>query len=133
MNDFPQGLEHELARKGVTRRDFLKFCSAMAATLVLPTRYIEPIANALAAAPRPPLVWLEFQDCAGNTEALLRTSRPTVADIVLSTLSVDYHETIMAPAGKAAEKSLYDSIAANKGKYLCVVEGSIPMKDGGVY
>ena len=133
MNDFPNGLEYELARKGVTRRDFLKFCSAMAATLVLPTRYIEKIANALAAAPRPPLVWLEFQDCAGNTEALLRTSRPTVGDIVLNTLSVDYHETIMAPAGKAAEKSLLDSITANKGKYLCVVEGSIPMKDGGIY
>lgn len=133
MYDFPNGLESELERKGVTRRDFLKFCSAMAATLVLPPRYVDRIANALAAAPRPPLVWLEFQDCAGNTEALLRTSRPAVGDIVLNTLSVDYHETIMAPAGKAAEKSLIDTITANKGKYLCVVEGSVPMKDGGVY
>ncbi len=133
MNGFSDGLERELERKGVTRRDFLKFCSMMAATLVLPPRYVDRIANALASAPRPPLVWLEFQDCAGNTEALLRASRPTVADIVLNTLSVDYHETIMAPAGKAAEKSLLDTITANKGKYLCVVEGSIPMKDGGVY
>ena len=133
MNDFSNGLEYELARKGVTRREFLKFCSAMAATLVLPTRYIEKIADALAAAPRPPLVWLEFQDCAGNTEALLRSSRPSIGDIVLNTLSVDYHETIMAPAGKAAEKSLLDSIEKNKGKYICVVEGSIPMKDDGIY
>ena len=125
MNDFSGNLEQELVRKGVTRRDFIKFCSAMAATLVLPPRYIERIADALAAAPRPPLVWLEFQDCAGNTEALLRASRPSVADIVLSTLSVDYHETIMAPAGKAAEKSLLDTIDKNKGKYLVVVEGSV--------
>ncbi len=133
MIDFSQGLEQELARTGVSRRDFLKFCSAMAGVLVLPTRYVERIADALAAAPRPPLVWLEFQDCAGNTEALLRASRPSVADIVLNTLSVNYHETIMAPAGKAAEKSLYDTVDQQKGKYLVVVEGSIPTKDGGIY
>jgi hydrogenase small subunit len=78
-------------------------------------------------------VWLEFQDCAGNTEALLRASKPTVGDIVLDILSVDYHETIMAPAGKQAEKSLMDVVKNQKGKYLVVVEGSIPMKDGGVY
>jgi len=133
MNDFSGNLEQELARKGVSRRDFLKFCSAMAGMLVLPTRYVERIADALAAAPRTPLVWLEFQDCAGCTEAFLRSSRPTVADIVLNTLSVNYHETIMAPAGKAAEKSLLDTVEQNKGKYLVVVEGSIPTKDNGIY
>jgi hydrogenase small subunit len=133
MINFSGNLEQELARKGVTRRDFLKFCSAMAATLVLPTHYVERIAEALAAAPRPPLVWLEFQDCAGCSESFLRSSRPTVPDIVLNTLSVNYHETIMAPAGKAAVKSLDDTVAQNKGKYLVVVEGSIPTKDNGIY
>lgn len=133
MSDFSGNLEQELERRGVTRRDFMKFCSAMAATLVLPTRYVERIADALAAAPRPPLVWLEFQDCAGCTESFLRASRPTVADIVLNTLSVNYHETIMAPAGKSAVKSLDDTVAQNKGKYLVVVEGSIPTKEGGIY
>lgn len=133
MINFSGNLEQELVQKGVTRRDFLKFCSAMAATLVLPTHYVERIAEALAAAPRPPLVWLEFQDCAGCSESFLRSSRPTVPDIVLNTLSVNYHETIMAPAGKAAIKSLDDTVAQNKGKYLVVVEGSIPTKDNGIY
>ena len=133
MINFSGNLEQELERKGVTRRDFLKFCSAMAATLVLPTHYVERMAEALAAAPRPPLVWLEFQDCAGCSESFLRSSRPTVPDIVLNTLSVNYHETIMAPAGKAAVKSLDDTVAQNKGKYLVVVEGSIPTKDNGIY
>ncbi|MCS6845700.1 MAG: hydrogenase small subunit [Caldilineales bacterium] len=133
MQAYPQGLAYELERRGVSRRDFLKFCSAMAVTLALPKRYVDRIAEALATATRPPLVWLEFQDCAGNTEAFLRVSRPTVAEIVLDTLSVDYHETIMAPAGKAAEKSLHDTVHNFKGQYLAVVEGSIPTKDGGVY
>lgn len=131
MLDFPNGLESTLESKGVTRRDFLKFCSAMAATLVLPPRYVETIANALAAAKRPPLVWLEFQDCAGCSEAFLRASRPSVADIVLDTLSVNYHETLMSPAGKSATKSLDDTV--KEGGYLVVVEGSIPTKDNGIY
>jgi hypothetical protein len=42
---------------------------------------------------------LEYQDCAGNTESLLRASKPTVAELVLDVLSLDYHETVMAPAG----------------------------------
>lgn len=131
--DLANGLQYVLQRQGISRRDFLKFCTAMAATLALPVRYVPRIEAALAAVPRPPLVWLEFQDCAGNSEALLRASRPTIAEIVLDTLSVDYHETIMAPAGKSAIKSLDDTIAQFKGKYLVVVEGSIPTKDGGVY
>lgn len=133
MNEFPEGLEKRLAARGVNRRDFLKFCSLMTATLALPIRYQPKVAAALAAATRPALIWLEFQDCAGNTEALLRASRPPIEKLVLDILSVDYHETIMAPAGKQAEKSLLDSVQANKGKYLVVVEGSIPTKDNGVY
>ncbi len=133
MNDYPETLTAQLIRKGVTRREFLKFCSTMAAVLVLPTRYVERIADALAAVQRPPLVWLEFQDCAGCSESFLRASRPSAADIVLNTLSVNYHETIMSPAGKSAIKSLDDTVEQYKGKYLVVVEGSIPTKDNGIY
>ena len=55
---------------------------------------------------KPILVWLEIQSCTGDTEALLRASKPTAAEIVLDILSLDYSETIMAAAGFQAEKSL---------------------------
>jgi len=123
----------ELERRGVSRRQFVKFCSMTAAALALPAHAAGAIANALAAPQKPVLVWLEFQDCAGNSESLLRASRPTVAEIVLDVLSVDYHETIMAAAGHQADE-LRDKVAnEKKGTYLVVVEGSVPMKDGGVY
>lgn len=122
-----------LTHRGVTRRDFLKFCSAMTMTLALPSRYTAQIAEALEKAPRPPLIWLEYQDCAGNTESLLRASKPTVADLVLDVLSVDYHETIMAAAGHQAEAAREETMQKFKGQYLVVVEGSIPTKDNGVY
>jgi len=61
--------------------------------------------------------WLEFQDCAGNTESFLRASRPTAAEIVLDTLSVDYHETIMAAAGHQARKRWPD-VKEKAGAYI---------------
>jgi NiFe hydrogenase small subunit HydA len=46
-------------------------------------------------------------------------------------ISLDYHETLMAAAGKQAEENLERAI--EEGNYILVVEGSIPLKDGGVY
>ncbi len=121
-----------LIKKGVSRRDFIKFCSAMAATLALPASFIPKIAEAVVAQ-KPYLVWLEFSDCAGDTEATLRATNPTIGDIVLDVFSLEYHETIMAPSGKNAEKSLQDVVKNHKGKYFAIVEGAIPMNDNGIY
>ncbi|HSO29173.1 MAG TPA: hydrogenase small subunit [Candidatus Sulfomarinibacteraceae bacterium] len=122
-----------LVERGVSRRAFLKFSAAMASALALPMSYAPRIAKALERAPRVPVIWLEGQDCAGNTEAFLRASHPTVAEIVLDTLSVDYHETIMTPAGDAAEKSKHETMRDYDGQYLVVIEGSIPIAENGIY
>jgi hydrogenase small subunit len=127
------GVWAALQRRNIQRRDFLKFCSVMASALALPPRYAPHIVKALEQTRRPSLVWLEFQDCAGNSESALRASHPSFADIVLDLLSWNYHELVMVPSGKAAEKSLHDTITAERGSYLAVVEGSIPLADNGVY
>ncbi len=126
-------LYQALLKRGVSRRDFMKFCTTMAATLALPASFGQKIAEALEKALKPYVVWLEFQDCCGDTESTLRASKPTIAQLVLDIVSLEYHETIMAPSGKAAEKSLMDVVKNQKGKYIAIVEGSIPMKDDGVY
>jgi hydrogenase small subunit len=122
-----------LIARGVSRRAFLKFSAAMAGALALPASYAPRIAAAVAAAPRVPVIWLEGQDCAGNTEAFLRASHPTVAELVLDTLSVDYHETIMAPAGAAAEKSRAATMQSYPNGYIAIVEGAIPVAEDGIY
>jgi len=129
----PGSIREALVQRGVSRRDFLKFCSGMAAILALPKAMTPRIAHALEESKRTPLIWLEYQDCAGNTESFLRASKPTVADIVLDILSVDYHETIMAAAGHQAEAAREATMEEYAGQYLTVVEGSIPDKDGGIY
>jgi hydrogenase small subunit len=124
-------LEQSLSQRGISRRDFLKFCSIMAGALALPHTFGTKIAKALQSAQKTPVVWLEFQDCAGCTESFLRASRPTTAEVVLDVLAVNYHETIMAAAGHAAEDARRETIEA--GGYLLVVEGSIPTADGGIH
>jgi hydrogenase small subunit len=124
-------LADALARRGVSRREFLKFCAIVGGTLALPPSFVPRIARAVEAASKPTLVWLEYQDCAGCSESLLRAARPTVAEIVLDVLSVDYHETIMAASGSGSEKSLEEAIAP--GGHLVAVEGSIPLADDGIY
>jgi hydrogenase small subunit len=128
-----QSIKECLEKRGISRRDFVKFCTMMAATLALPQSFIPKIVEALEKKMKPYVVWLEFQDCAGDTESMLRASNPTIAQIVLDVISLEYHETIMAPSGKNAEKSLMDVVNNQKGKYIAIVEGAIPTNDGGVY
>lgn len=130
--------------RGVSRRQFLGFCGIMAAALALPASATDVIAQALAASPRLPVIWLEFQDCTGDSESFLRackrgdplntgSTQPSISELVLDILSVDYHETLMAPSGEAAEKSRYDTMTARANQYLLVVEGSIPTAANGMY
>lgn len=127
------GLAAVLEERGVTRRRFLAYCGTLAATLALPPRYAGRIAHALQDAPRLPVVWLNGQDCAGNTEALLRGARPTVSEVILDVLSLDYHEVLMAAAGFDAERSRDDTVARFPARYVAVVEGSVPLADGGIH
>lgn len=119
--------------RGFSRRRFMQFCGTMAATLALPTSYAQTIADALSTKRKPTLVWLEFQDCAGNTESMLRSPHPTIEDIVLEAVSLEYHETIMAGYGKHAEAALQRVVKEETGKYLVIVEGAIPTADDGIY
>jgi [NiFe] hydrogenase small subunit len=126
----------KLEEKGVSRRDFMKFCTLLSASMGLtaacggPKKVADDIVKA-ATKQRPPVVWLHFGECTGCSEAFLRT--PDVGKVILSIISVEYHETIMAAAGHQAEKSLHDAVKKYKGKFVCVVEGSIPMKYNGAY
>ncbi len=123
----------ELEDRGISRRDFLQFCTAMAVVLGFPDSAAQAIAAAIEGEPRPILIWLEFQDCAGNTESFLRATHPTVADLILDTISLNYHETLMAAAGSQAEAALTETVRDNAGKYVVLVEGSIPTGADGAY
>ena len=99
-------LGERLRENGISRRGFMKFCAATASMMALPPSMVPAIAAALEKARRPSVIWLSFQECTGCTEAA---------------------------AGDAAEAARKAAMKENWGKYLLVVDGSIPERDGGVY
>jgi hydrogenase small subunit len=117
----------------VDRRSFLQVLSLAAAAVGLTGDAAHAFVEGATRALKPSVIWLHFQECTGCTESLLRTSQPALAELILDLVSLDYHETLMAAAGHQAESALQSAMKANAGKYICVVEGAIPVKDGGVY
>jgi hydrogenase small subunit len=120
-----------LQARGVSRRGFLKYCSATASLLALPPALVPQIANALEQARRPSVIWLSFQECTGCTESLTRSSSPTVEGLIFDSISLDYHHTLQAAAGEAAEAARHAAMEENKGNYLVLVDGSIPLGNPG--
>jgi hydrogenase small subunit len=131
MNDIGSEIFARGEAQGVSRRDFIKVCSAAAAAVGLPAWAGEKMAENVAKGKKPSVVWLHFQECTGCTESLLRTSHPDVGDLILDLVSVDYHETLFAAAGKQIEAALEKAVHA--GGYILVVEGAIPKKADGIY
>lgn len=142
--------EH-LQREGVSRRGFMKLCAAMAGAMGLSQapplqasglpvelaaqnqKPVEFVANALETKPRVPVIWMNLQDCTGCTEALTRSQSPTLTDLVLNTISIEYHETLAAASGLQIEQNRELAMEAYAGEYVLVLEGSIPTGKGAVY
>ncbi len=124
-------LGEALRDQGVSRRGFLKFCAATASMMALPPSMIPAIAAALEQARRPSVIWLSFQECTGCTESLTRAHTATIESLIFDAISLDYHHTLMAASGARAEEAREIAMAENDGKYLLVVDGSIPLGNPG--
>lgn len=113
--------------RGLTRRDFLTFCGAVAALTGAGQVAAPELAVALEKlAKRPAVVWSLFQECLGCSVNLLQVRAPGVANLILREISLDYHEALMAAAGFQAEKSFRDTV--DSGDFYYVVEGAIATK-----
>lgn len=122
-----------LVRQGFSRRTFLKYCTTLASMMALPPAAGLAMAQAMAAVRRPSVIWLPFQECTGCTESITRSHSPTLEGMLFDMISLDYQETLMAAAGHQAEEALQNAIRDNAGKYLVIVDGSIPLGLDGAY
>ncbi len=146
-------ISEHLEAEGISRREFMSYCGVLAGALglsqvaplaasglpadlgrpatVLQRNLTETVARALETKPRQPVIWLEFQDCAGCTEAITRSTSPTLVELILNKMALNYHETLFAAAGHQAEAARADAMEKYAGEYLLVVEGSVPVGDPG--
>jgi hydrogenase small subunit len=116
---------------GISRRSFMKYCAGLTSLMALPPVMAPRVAAALEGGGRPSVIWLSFQECTGCTEAITRSHAPTIEDLIFSTISLDYHHTLQAASGHAAEAAREEAMKENWGNYILVVDGSIPTGNPG--
>lgn len=124
-----QKLVEAVESRGINRRDFLKYCAVAAAVLgVSELEFTTRVARALeAASKKPPVIWLEGQNCAGCTTSFTGILYPPASSIILDKISLRYQETVMAASGDLAEKVYHNTV--KQGGYVLLVEGSVPSAD----
>ena len=130
----------KLEARGVSRRSFMKLCGSLAVAAGLSElaapRVAQAIENSVIGAESGalyPVIWIEGASCTGCTESLLRATHPTVENLVLETISLEYHEVLSAAFGHQVEENKHNALEKYKGQYVLVVDGSIPLKDNGIY
>jgi hydrogenase small subunit len=110
----------------VSRREFMKYCTASAAALGL-TSSLGSLAKALASTSGPPIIWLSAAGCTGCTVSLanlISSSAPVdVADLLINTIDLAYHPNLMGAEGNMAVQTLLN---AQAGSFILAVEGGIP-------
>ena len=133
MSRPPLTIWEQAQMQGYSRRDFLQFCSWIAAAAGIEASGVPRVVEALETKARLPVVWFHFQECTCCSESFIRSNHPIVSDIILDKISLDYTETLQAAAGHQAEAALKSTMEKYKGQYLMLVEGSIPTEADGVY
>jgi hydrogenase small subunit len=150
-----RSLRAKLELHGISRRDFLGYCGALAAAIGLPAcsddsdgtrkdagpagggdaQVADALADAADAGARgkPTVLWLAGQDCNGCLISFLNLDddparkTPSIASVLLDTISLRYHEAVMAATGEVAETVKEGTIKA--GGYILIVDGAIPTAD----
>ncbi|MEJ2206152.1 MAG: hydrogenase small subunit [Gemmatimonadota bacterium] len=126
-------LGEHLERRGFSRREFLRFCGDLCVMMGISQALTPTVAKALQQLRRPSVIWLQLQECTGCVESVLRTADPTLGDLVLDLISLDYQHTLMAGAGEAVEAAKQQAMEENFGEYILLVTGSIPTEEDGIY
>jgi len=124
-------LRDSLRQHGITRRSFLQFCTTLATAMSLPPAMIPTIAQALETAKRQSVIWMSFQECTACTESLTRSHSTSLESLILDHISLDYHHTLQAASGHAAEHAREEAMQEHWGEYLLLVDGSIPAENDG--
>jgi len=85
-----------------------------------------------------PLIWMQHSACSGCSVSVINTIHPSIKNVILDQilpghqLFLNYHSTLMAAAGHLSTDAALDTAKKHKGKYVFIVEGAIPTRDGGI-
>jgi hydrogenase small subunit len=81
-----------------------------------------------------PVVWLQCATCTGCSISVLNSVSPSIKNLLIDEVipgkhvNLRFHATVMAGAGDIVIEELRETARREKGSYILVVEGAIPMK-----
>jgi len=127
-------LDKQQTKSGVSRRSFLKAVTGTAAGIGISQMFNPALVSAMKKALEThPVIWVQGQGCTGCSVSLLNTVDPSIADVLLKVISLQFHPTVMASEGEIALENLYEIAEEYKGKFSLAVEGAIPTAAEGKY
>jgi hydrogenase small subunit len=106
---------------------------SLTSLMAMPGSLAPVMAQAMVKVKRQSVIWLSFQECTGCTESFTRSHAPAIENLIFNFISLDYHHTLQAASGEAAEAARKSAMGLSRGEYLLIVDGSIPIGDGGAY
>lgn len=82
---------------------------------------------------RPPLLWLGTNTCGGDMLSLLDSLDPGYRSLIEDLVDFRYNYLLPPAEGDRATGMLYDTMADFPGRYILVIEGTVPTRSGGIY
>ncbi|MEA3289299.1 MAG: hydrogenase small subunit [Campylobacterota bacterium] len=126
-------LEAALESLDIGKQEVNSWISMVTASMQLHPNFEEVVNDGVKALNKVPIIWLELSDCSGNSEAFIKSTNPSVEDLIFDYVSLDYHELVMSASGDQSETILEDIVKNEKGKYVLIVEGAVPMAMDGKF
>ncbi|MBT3364026.1 MAG: hydrogenase small subunit [Chloroflexi bacterium] len=86
-----------------------------------------------------PVIWLQGAGCTGCSVSVLNSVSPSIKNVIVDEvvpgthINVRFHPNIMAGSGDAIIKVLDDTQEQDKGGYVLVIEGAVPIAKDGKY
>ncbi|EEG77918.1 hydrogenase small subunit [Dethiobacter alkaliphilus] len=83
--------------------------------------------------PKSPLLWLGTNTCGGDALSFMNSLDPGYWDVLTDLIDFRYFYLNMTAEGDMATGILDDAMVRWPGKYILVVEGTVPVKSNGLY
>ena len=128
-----ENLDSAMESLDIGKHEVNSWISMVTANMQLHPNFEQVVDGAVCALNKVPVIWLELADCSGNSEAFIKSTNPAIEDIIFDYISLDYHELLMSASGDQSETILEDIVANQKGEYILIVEGAVPMAMDGKY
>ncbi|MCD6173957.1 MAG: hydrogenase small subunit [Sulfurimonas sp.] len=126
-------LESAMESLDIAKHEINSWISMVTANMQLHPNFEQVVEGAVCDLNKVPIIWLELADCSGNSEAFIKSTNPAIEDLIFDYISLDYHELLMSASGDQSETILEDIIKNQKGEYILIVEGAVPMAMDGKY